>query len=53
MKNVNPEYNTKVYVPVHLPAITDNIILRLIDFNYITKQQVLGSFYVNINKIIS
>ena len=52
-KTVNPEYKERVLVPVHLPAIIDNIILRVIDCNIIQAKEILGSYYLNINRLIN
>jgi hypothetical protein len=35
MRDLNPQYMSRVYVPVVLPAVTDNIAFRISDFNYI------------------
>lgn len=40
-------------MPVHLPAIIDNIILRVIDMNLIQDKEILGSYYFNINRLIN
>ena len=52
MKTVTPEYGTRVYLPLALPAVTDNIVLRINDFNFIQKAEVIGSHYINVNKIL-
>lgn len=49
MKDTSPKYNTRVYIPMSLPAAIENIAFRLHDYNYIKKTEVLGSFYLNIN----
>jgi Ca2+-dependent lipid-binding protein len=48
MKNTNPIFMQTVYVPLSLPAVNENVALRLNDFNYIQKIQVLGSYYINV-----
>ena len=53
MSNVNPNYMKTVYVPVGTPTVTENIAIRINDFNYIQKNEVLGSHYINIEKLIS
>lgn len=35
-----------------LPTVTDHILIRIIDFNVIQKAEVLGSHYVNINRLL-
>jgi Ca2+-dependent lipid-binding protein len=35
MKDLNPTYNTRAYIPISLPAVTDQIAIRINDFNYI------------------
>ena len=52
METVTPTYGTRVYLPLALPAVTDNIVIRINDFNFIQKSEVIGSHYININKII-
>ena len=42
-----------VYIPISLPAVNKSIALRINDFNYVQKVQVLGSYYINIAEIIS
>ena len=51
-KNVNPDYMKKVYVPMGLPAVTESIALRLLDMNLIYKTELIGSHYVNINRLL-
>ena len=48
MKNTNPIFMQTVYVPMSLPAVNENVAIRLNDFNYIQKIQVLGSYYINV-----
>ena len=52
IKNTNPIFMQTVYVPLSLPAVNENIALRLNDFNYIQKIQVLGSYYINVFELI-
>ncbi len=52
MKNTNPIFMQTVYVPLSLPAVNENIALRLNDFNYIQKILVLGSYYINVFELI-
>ena len=52
METVTPTYGTRVYLPLALPAVTDNIVVRINDFNFIQKSEVIGSHYININKIL-
>lgn len=51
-KNCDPVYKTRVFLPMSLPAVIENIAFRLNDFNYITSVEVLGSYYLNINQLI-
>lgn len=51
-KDCNPNYKTRVYVPMSLPAVVENIAFRLNDFNYFQRVEVLGSYYLNINELI-
>jgi len=53
MKNTNPIFMQTVYVPLSLPAVNENIAIRLNDFNYIQKIQLLGSYYINLSKLIN
>lgn len=52
MKTTTPTYGDRVYLPLALPAVTDNIVIRIGDFNFIQKQEILGSYYININKLL-
>ena len=52
-KTTEPVWNERILVPVHLPAIIDNIIMRVIDANIIQKKEIIGSFYLNINRLIN
>lgn len=52
MKNTSPIFMQTVHVPLSLPAVNENIALRLNDFNYIQKIQVLGSYYINVFELI-
>lgn len=52
MKNRNPKYNARVFVPLSLPAVIENIVVRINDFNFIQKGEVIGSHYININKLL-
>ncbi len=52
MKNTNPIFMQTVYVPISIPAVNENIALRLNDFNYIEKILVLGSYYINLDELL-
>ncbi len=49
MKNIDPSYLEKVCIPISLPAINQKVALRINDFNFIKKIQLLGSYYINIS----
>lgn len=52
MKELNPKFNLKLYIPVMLPSITDNIAFRLCDYNLVQANEIMGSYYVNIMELL-
>jgi hypothetical protein len=53
LKNCFPKYNTRVHLPLSLPAAMESIAFRLNDFNFIQKVELLGSFYLNIAELLA
>jgi hypothetical protein len=53
LKNCFPNYNTRVHLPLSLPAAMESIAFRLNDFNFIQKVELLGSFYLNIAELLA
>jgi Ca2+-dependent lipid-binding protein len=52
MKTTNPKYNKAIYIPLATPAVNDDIALRINEFHYLQKIEVLGSYYLNLNSLI-
>lgn len=52
LKNTNPVYKTRIFLPLSLPAVVENLAFRLHDFNFIQKVEVLGSYYLNISELL-
>jgi Ca2+-dependent lipid-binding protein len=52
MKEKEPKYLRKIHIPLATPAVNDDIAIRINNFHYLQKIEVMGSYYINLNSLI-
>ncbi|POI33391.1 hypothetical protein CIB84_002857 [Bambusicola thoracicus] len=52
-KNANPEWNQIIYLQVKFPSMCEKIKLAVVDWDRLTKNDVVGTTYLSLSKIAS
>uniref|UniRef100_A0A8U8C9P8 Uncharacterized protein n=1 Tax=Geospiza parvula TaxID=87175 RepID=A0A8U8C9P8_GEOPR len=52
-KNANPEWNQIIYLQIKFPSMCEKIKLSIVDWDRLTKNDVVGTTYLSLSKIAS
>ncbi|NWH19052.1 MYOF protein, partial [Grus americana] len=52
-KNANPEWNQIIYLQIKFPSMCEKIKLAIVDWDRLTKNDVVGTTYLSLSKIAS
>uniref|UniRef100_A0A8C0VJT0 Myoferlin n=1 Tax=Cyanistes caeruleus TaxID=156563 RepID=A0A8C0VJT0_CYACU len=52
-KNANPEWNQIIYLQIKFPSMCEKIKLSVVDWDRLTKNDVVGTTYLSLSKIAS
>uniref|UniRef100_A0A8D0EU87 Myoferlin n=1 Tax=Strix occidentalis caurina TaxID=311401 RepID=A0A8D0EU87_STROC len=52
-KNANPEWNQIIYLQIKFPSMCEKIKLAVVDWDRLTKNDVVGTTYLSLSKIAS
>ncbi|XP_068544150.1 myoferlin isoform X5 [Anas acuta] len=52
-KNANPEWNQIIYLQVKFPSMCEKIKLAVVDWDRLTKNDIVGTTYLSLSKIAS
>ncbi|KAM9331380.1 dysferlin [Gastrophryne carolinensis] len=50
-KNANPQWNQSITLPIRFPSMCEKMRIRLIDWDRLTHNDIIGTTYLNMSKI--